>query len=137
MNKFFVFILFYWSFSAWAVAGNTKTELKPETKSQQEEITTGADKRKLATKTREEEEDFVPSLSDTLNDTNRLKSEIKRQLAENSGSSLKSDTVKRQPKGILSKSSASETAYFGDFEVNISERYEEDLAEVKQKRKKK
>ena len=73
MNKFFVFILFYWSFSAWAVAGNTKTELKPETKSQQEEITTGTDKRKLATKTREEEEDFVPSLSDTLNDTIDLK----------------------------------------------------------------
>ena len=82
-------------------------------------------------------EDFVPSLSDTLNSTNKLKSKIKRQLAkewnvDSSGVAAKRNS-KSQTKGYNGGDSIDEMARFGDFAVGISERGEEELKKVKKK----
>lgn len=85
----------------------------------------------------EEETDvssFQPSLSDTLSDSNKLKKQIQRQLAEEIGSD---DEEKEDPKAVRSRASVPNSsddtvARFGDLEVSISEREkEEDLEEVK------
>lgn len=118
MNQFIVMVvLFFFSCPVLAIAEKktTKTEIVAD------EL---------------EEVDFTPSLSETLNNTNRLKSQLKRQLAEE----LNDDSIpvtKRKSKRSVSQTVKSEIALFGDFEVSISERDEEDLVEVKEQEKKK
>ena len=80
-----------------------------------------------------EEEEWTPSLSDALNDASKLKNRVKRQLAKELGaqkSHLKDRKVRRSP----SHKSINEVAHFGDFEVSISERGEEPLAEAQKKK---
>ena len=80
----------------------------------------------------EEEKDFMPSLSETLSDTNRLKNKIKRQLAREWNANSKNHVEKVNPKENISASLLDEIARFGDFEVSISQRTKEDWTEVKQ-----
>ncbi len=79
-----------------------------------------------------EEESFVPSLSETISDNHRLKSKIKRQLARE----WSSDSSKGEGHLKKSPSSSAQTAHFGDFEIDISERkQEEELTHNKKKRR--
>lgn len=72
----------------------------------------------------EEPQDFIPSLAESLSDTNRLKKEIKQQVSENMTKKGKTKSAeKKKAKRTLSR----ETAHFGDLDVNISERIEEDI----------
>ena len=76
--------------------------------------------------------DFVPSLSDTLSNTNRLKKQMKQQVAENITKKPQEENLKQQnTKRTLSR----ETAHFGDLEVSISERTEEELTEFQNEKK--
>ena len=84
-------------------------------------------KENVVTVERPEEEDFVPSLSDTLNDTNKLKNRIKRQLAKELLEEPGAEVVKQNLRKKAGKGLTDEIARFGDFEVGISERGEEAL----------
>ena len=76
------------------------------------------------TEAMEEGENFKPSLSETVHDSHQLKSRIKRQLARE----LETDPLKdMKDKSSNSLSSEDETARFGDLEIGISERGEEEL----------
>ena len=79
-----------------------------------------------------EDEDFTPSLSDTLNDSHKMKRQIKRQLAKEIDSNPNTkDVADRSPKNIK------DVTHFGDMEISISERQKnEELVEVKKKSKK-
>lgn len=83
----------------------------------------------------EEESNFVPSLTEALNNTNRLKTEIKRQLAEEFSIGSEQAISGRSPKGEKDSSSDDQVAQFGDLEVRISERGEEELVRVKDEAK--
>ena len=72
----------------------------------------------------ETEEDYSPSLTESLNDSSHLKNEIKRQLSAD-------DTTQTDPE---ENSSEEEVANFGNFSISISERKkEENLKKVKKK----
>ena len=103
MNIFFLLSVFV--FSAFSATAQTAEQ----TKSSNEEEST-------------EEESFVPSLSQTISDTHKRKSQIKRQLArEWSDTSKRESHFKKNP-----PLSPAQTAHFGDFEIDISERKQEE-----------
>lgn len=123
MGKSILVVLLFFSCLVWS-APSVKKLKKPLTKEIAEEITNLE---------KEEEENFTPSLSETLSNTNRLKSKIKRQLAQELSTEQKDDIAQRSPEGEMDVISADEIAQFGDFEVGISKRGEEELVEVKTK----
>ena len=85
-----------------------------------------------------EEEDFVPSLSESLNDTNRLKNQVKRQLAEELNTNPAKNFIRKKsrkkPSRNVNRAVSDETAVFGGLEVNVSRRSEEALPKVKDKK---
>ena len=114
MNRFILAVLLIFSFSVWS-APSVKKKASQQIQRLSEET--------------EEGENFTPSLSETLNDSNQLKSRIKRQLAKELDANLTNDIADRKPKGQADSINA--IARFGDFEVGISERGEEELVRVK------
>ena len=126
MNKLTVIIFLFYSFSVIPFLHAEKQESKSKFKPKQKQTKTA----KV-----EKEKDFMPSLSDSLNDTNRLKNKIKRELAKELTTNSNSET-KKALTGNADQTMANETALFGDLEVTISEREEEDLVEVKKQDKK-
>ena len=65
------------------------------------------------------EDDFIPSLLDSLSDTHQLKNKIERQLAKELDTDLK-ERLKAQKKRNHGKEKS--IANFGDFSVSISQR---------------
>lgn len=126
MNKLTVIIFLFCSFSVIPFLYAEKRESKSKFKPKQ---------RQTKTVKVEKEKDFMPSLSDSLNDTNRLKKQIKRELAKELTTNSNIAT-KKVPQEISDQTIANETALFGDLEVTISEREEEKLVEVKKQDKK-
>ena len=121
MDKIIVIMLLFLSFFAWSVSFDKKIELKTESKP--EKVTTEL----------EEERDFIPSLSEILHDTKQLKTKIQRQIAKELNIDSKDSAIKLEDQ--MSETPQNETAHFGDFEVDISERAEEDLVQKKNKKK--
>lgn len=129
--KFLLIFLFFFSFSAFSAKKKTVKNITKNAgkkpikntkiiKKQQEEVI-------------ENPEDFVPSLSQTLSDTNRLKKQIKKQVADNMTKKPEEEVSEEdKTKPNLSR----ETAHFGDLEVSISERTEEDVKPILKKKPK-
>ena len=116
MSQFIALIFFLFSFSIVSVSFAESDLPKPEL---------------TAVDEFEKEKDFMPSLSETLSDTNRLKNQIKRQLAREWEADPKNHVDKKNPKGNISHGLLDEIANFGDFEVSISQRTKENWTEVK------
>ena len=107
-------------------------------KAKRESVTTTkkkkAKKRSVTVKKPEEKKEDLPSLSDLLNDTNKVKSRIKRQLAKEWDADQKKATINRSLEESIDQKQINEVARFGDFEVSISGRNEEQLVEVNKKK---
>lgn len=147
MNRWILIILLCFSCGA-LFAGVKKTQNQKETraltpilqlagpvkktKNQRE-----TKKSKLAGNAVEEFENTrIPSLSDTISRSNRMKSRIKKQLAKELDGTPDESVVQRSSAGAPAEALDPEDtlARFGDFEVSISARGEEELTADKKER---
>ncbi|MDE0091879.1 MAG: hypothetical protein OXN83_01170 [Oligoflexia bacterium] len=100
----------------------TTTEKKRKKASVSEDDSNKTIQKAEQIKTLETEEDYSPSLTESLNASNNLKNQIKRQLARNN----------LEQTNLEENSSEEEIVNFGNFSIGISERKkEEDLVEKK------
>ena len=135
MSQFF--LLAFLLFSVSALAGKGRLKPKQDKSAEYENPSSPAitplnviapfmPEANLTAQPAEEEEDFVPSLSQSLSDTKKLKRTINRQLAEELSSvsdKTNATNPNREPQNQLTD--------FGDFKISISKRTTENFKKVK------